>query len=136
MANRQYNEKQYSQELKLAAYPVANLFMPYCYHMKSYKTLINYVQTHPKANDYLKEVMKESIDKMIKFTTESGIVASANSKDVSKSMPTIKHRLPLVMGVPLRIVSSHQGTEKKKRYSRLKNKAEIAKRRKDQRKPL
>jgi hypothetical protein len=80
--------------------------------------------------------MKESIDKMIKFTTESGMVASANSNDVSKNTSTIKHRLPLLMGVPLHIVSSHQGTQTKKRYSRLKNKAEIAKRRKEQRKPL
>jgi hypothetical protein len=62
MANRQYNETQYSRELKLATSPVASGFMPYRYHMESYKTLINYAQTHPKANDYLKEVMKESID--------------------------------------------------------------------------
>jgi hypothetical protein len=68
--------------------------------------------------------MKESIDIMIKFTTESGMVASALGNDVS------------VMGVPLRIFSSHQGTQKKKRYSRLRNKAEIAKRRKEQHKPL
>jgi hypothetical protein len=136
MANMQYNETQYSQELKLATSPVADVFMQYRYHMESYKTLINYAQTHPKANDYLKEVMKESIDKMIKFTTESGMVASDNSNDVSKNTSTIKHRLPLVMGVPLRIFSSHQGTQKKKRYSRLKIKAEIAKRRKEQRKPL
>jgi hypothetical protein len=136
MANRQYNETQYLQELKLATSPVANVFMPYRYHMESYKTLIKYAQTHPKKNDYLKEVMKESIDKMIKFTTESGMVASANSNDVSKNTSKIKHRLPLAMGVPLRIVSSHQGTQKKKRDSRLKNKAEIAKRRKEQRKPL
>jgi hypothetical protein len=33
MANRQYNEMQYSQELNLATYPVVNGFMPYCYHM-------------------------------------------------------------------------------------------------------
>jgi hypothetical protein len=131
MAKRQYNEPQYSQELKLATSPVANVFMPYRYHMESYETLINYAQTHPKANDYLKEVMKENIDKMIKFITESGMVASAVSNDVSKNTSTIKHRLPLVMEVPLHIVSSHQGTQKKKRYSRLKNKAEIAKRRKE-----
>jgi vacuolar-type H+-ATPase subunit D/Vma8 len=136
MANRQYNETQYSQELKLATSPVSNVFMPYRYHMETYKKIINYAQTHPKANDYLKEVMKESIDKMIKFTTESGMVASANSNDVSKNMSTIKHRLPLVMGVPLHIVSSHQGAHKKERYSRLKNKAEIAKRRKEQGQPL
>jgi hypothetical protein len=113
MANMQYNETQYSQELKLATSTVANVFMPYQYHMESYKALINYAQTHPKANDYLKEVMKESIDKMIKFTTESSMVASANSNDVSKNTSTIKHRLPLVMGVLLRIVSSHQGKQKK-----------------------
>jgi hypothetical protein len=69
MANMQYNETQYSQELKLATSPVANICMPYRYHMESYKIFINYAQTHPKANDYIKEVMKESIDKMIKFTT-------------------------------------------------------------------
>jgi hypothetical protein len=114
MENMQYNGTQYSQELKLATSPVDNVYMPYRYHMESYKALINYSQTHPKANDYLKEVMKESIDKMIKFTTESGMVASAKSNDVSKNTPTIKHRLPLVMGVLLLIVSSHQGTQKKK----------------------
>jgi hypothetical protein len=45
-------------------------------------------------------------------------------------------KLPHVMGVPLRIVSSHQGTQKKKRYSRLRSKAETAKRQKEQRKAL
>jgi hypothetical protein len=29
MANRQYRETKYSQELKLATYPVSNVFMPY-----------------------------------------------------------------------------------------------------------
>jgi hypothetical protein len=136
MANRHYNDTHYSQELKLATYPVANVFMPYRYHMESYKTLINYAQTHPKANEYLKEVTKESIGKMIKFTTESGMVASAVSNDMNNNTSTIKHRVPLVMVVPLRILSSHQGTQQKKRYSRLKNKAEIAKKQKEQRKPL
>jgi hypothetical protein len=79
----------------LATLPVANVFMPYRYHMGSYKTLINYAQTHPKSNNYLKEVTKESIDNMIKFTTESGMVASANSNDISKNTPTIKHMLSL-----------------------------------------
>jgi hypothetical protein len=69
--------------------------------------------------------MKESIGKMIKLTSESGMAASAISNDASKNTCTIKHRVPLVMGVPLSIVSSHQGTQKKKRYSRLKNKVEI-----------
>jgi hypothetical protein len=127
MANRQYNETQYSQELKLATSPVSNACMPYHYHMESYKTLINYTQTYPKANEYLKEVMKESIGKMIKFTNGSGMVASAVSNDMSKHTSAIKHRVPLVMGVSLCIVSSHQGTPKKERYSRLKNKAKIAK---------
>jgi hypothetical protein len=96
--------------------------------MESYKTLINYFQTHPKANDYLKEVMKESI----KFTTESGMVASAVSNNVSKNTSTIKHRLPTGDGSPI----TYCLTQKKKRYSRLKNKAEIAKRKKEQQKPL
>jgi hypothetical protein len=69
MANMQYNETKYSQELKLATSPLSNVFMPYRYHMKSYKTLINYAQTHPKANEYLKEFTKDSIAKMVKFTT-------------------------------------------------------------------
>jgi hypothetical protein len=50
MANRKYKETKYSQESKLATSPVSNVFMPYCYNMESYKTLINYAQTHPKAN--------------------------------------------------------------------------------------
>jgi hypothetical protein len=49
---------------------------------------------------------------------------------------TIKQRVPLVMGFPLHIVSSRQDTQKKKRYSRLKNKADTANRRKEQRKAL
>jgi hypothetical protein len=55
MANMQYNETQYLKELKLATSPVANVFMPYRYHMESYYTFINYAQTHPKANEYLKK---------------------------------------------------------------------------------
>jgi hypothetical protein len=126
MANRQYKETKYSQELKLATSPVSNVFMPYCYHMKSYKTLINYAQAHPKANEYLKEVMKDRIAKMVRFTTESGMVRCAAIGDTKSNTSTIKHRLPHVMSVPLRIVSSHQGTQKKKRYSRLRSKAETA----------
>jgi hypothetical protein len=72
MANRQYKEKKYSHELKLATYPVSNVFMHYCYHMESYKTLINYAQTHPEEN--IKEFMKYIITKMFKFTTERGMV--------------------------------------------------------------
>jgi hypothetical protein len=104
--------------------------------MESYKNLINYAQTHPKANEYLKELMKDSIAKMVRFTTESGMVECVAGGDTKSNTSTIKHRSPHVMGVPLRIVSSHQGTQKKKRYSRLRSKAEKAKQRKEQRKAL
>jgi hypothetical protein len=128
VANRQYKETKYSQELKLGTSPVSNVFMPYRYHMESYKTLIYYAQAHPKSHEYLKEVMKDIIAKMVIFTTESGMVECAAVGDMKSITSTIKHRLPHVMGVPLRIVSSHQGAQKKKRYSRLKSKAETAKR--------
>jgi hypothetical protein len=78
--------------------------------MESYKTLINYAQTHPKANEYLKEVIKYSIANMVRFTTESGMVECAAGGDTKSNTATIKHRSPHVMVVPLRIVSSHQGT--------------------------
>jgi hypothetical protein len=136
MANRQYKETKYSQELKLATSPVSNVFMHYRYHIESCKTLINYAHTHPKANEYLKEVMKDSIAKMVRFTTEISMVDYAAVGDTKSNTSTIKHRLPHVMGVPLIIVSSHQGTQKKKRYSWLKSKAEMAKRLKEQRKAL
>jgi hypothetical protein len=61
---------------------------------------------------------------------------SAAIDEMNNTTSTIKHRVPLGMGVPLRIVYSNQGTQKKKRYSRLKSKAEMAKRRKEQRKAL
>jgi hypothetical protein len=136
MANMQYKETKYSQELKLATSPVSNVFMPYRYHMESYKTLISYAQTHPKANEYLKEVMKYSISKMVRFTTESGMVDCAAGGDTKCNTSTIKHRSPHDMGAPLRIVSSHQGTQKNQIYSRLRSNAETAKQRKDQRKAL
>jgi hypothetical protein len=46
--------------------------------------------------------------------------------EMNNTTSTIKHRSPLAMGVPLRTVSSRQDTQKKKRYSRLKSKAEMA----------
>jgi hypothetical protein len=52
---------------------------------------------------------------------------SAAIDEMNNTASKIKHRVPLVMGVPLRVDSSHQGTQKKKRYSRLKSKAETAK---------
>jgi hypothetical protein len=130
MANMQYKKTKYSQELKLATAPVSNVCMLYRYHMESYKTLINYAQTHPQENEYLKELMKESIAKMARFTTESGMVEYAAGGDTKSNASTIKHMSPHVMGVPLRFFSSHQGTQKKKRYTRLRSKAETANRRK------
>jgi hypothetical protein len=61
---------------------------------------------------------------------------SASIDEMNNITSTIKHRAPLVVGIPLQIFSSHQGTQKKKRYSRLKSKAETAKQRKEQRKAL
>jgi hypothetical protein len=104
--------------------------------MEYYKTLANNAQTHPEANEYLKKVMKDSIAKMVRFTKESGMFDCTAVGDTKSDTSTIKHRLPHVMGVPLIIVSSHQGTQKNKRYSRLKIKAETVKRRKEQRKSL
>jgi hypothetical protein len=71
--------------------------------------------------------MKDSIAKMVIFTTESGMVDCAGVGDTKNNTSTIKHRLPHFMGVPLIFFSSHQGTQKKKRYSRLKSKAETSK---------
>jgi hypothetical protein len=105
MADRQYKETKYSQELKLATSPVSNVFVHYHYHMESYKTLINYAQSHPRANEYLKEVMKDSISKIVRFTIESGMVDCAAVGDTKINKSRIKHRLPHIMGV--RIVSSH-----------------------------
>jgi hypothetical protein len=114
MANRQYKETKYSKELKVATSPVLKVFMHCRYHMESYKTPINYAQTHPTANEYFKEVMKDTISKIVKFTTESGMVVSAASNNVNNNISTIKYRVPLVMGVPLTIVPYHQGTQNKK----------------------
>jgi hypothetical protein len=50
--------------------------------------------------------------------------------EMNNTTSTIKHRAPLVMGVPLQIVASHQGTQKKKIYIRLKSKAKMANRQK------
>jgi hypothetical protein len=55
---------------------------------------------------------------------------SAAIGEMNNTTSTIKYRAPLVMGIPLWIVSSHQGTQKKKRYIWLKSKAEMANRRK------
>jgi hypothetical protein len=95
MSNMRYKETKYSQELRLAASPVPKVFMHYHYHMESYKILINYAQTHPKANEYLKEVTKDSISKMVKFTTEIGMAECAAVDDTNNNTSTIKHRVPI-----------------------------------------
>jgi hypothetical protein len=77
--------------------------------------------------------MKEIIAKMVRFTTEGGMVECVAVGDAKSNTSTIKHTLPHVMGVPLRIVSSQQGNQKKKIYSQLKSKAGMVKRRKEQR---
>jgi hypothetical protein len=64
------------------------------------------------------------------------MVESAAVDDTNNNKSTIKNRVPHAMGVSLRIVSSHQGTKKKKIYSRIKSKDETAHRRKEQRKEL
>jgi hypothetical protein len=58
--------------------------------------------------------MKKSIAKMVKFTTEIGMVECAAVDDTKNNTSTTKHRVPHVMGVPLISVSSRQGTQKKK----------------------
>jgi hypothetical protein len=67
---------------------------------------------------------------------EDPFMSAAAIDEMNNTTSTIKHRVPLAMGIPLRIVSSHQHTQKKKIYSRLKSKAKTAKRRKEQRKAL
>jgi hypothetical protein len=64
------------------------------------------------------------------------MVESAALDEKKNNTSKIKHRVTHGMGVPLRIVSPHQGTQKKKIYSQLKRKAETAKRQKEQRKAL
>jgi hypothetical protein len=64
------------------------------------------------------------------------MVESAAVDDTKNNTSTIKHRVPHGVGVPLRIISSRQGTQKKKIYSRLKSKAETANILKEQRKAL
>jgi hypothetical protein len=101
MAYRQYKETKYSKELKMGTSPISNVFMHYCCHIKSYKTVINYAQTHPKANEYLKEDMKDSIAKiLVQFTIESGMVATADINEMNNNRSIVQHRKPLVMGVP------------------------------------
>jgi hypothetical protein len=66
-----------------------------------YQSLADYLTKHHSPAHH-----KRMVGKIIKFTTERGMVASAVSNDVNEKPSTIKHRVPLVMRVPLHVVSS------------------------------
>jgi fatty acid/phospholipid biosynthesis enzyme len=80
-------------------------------------------------NEWLSQAMHDEVPRGLFRTNCEDPFMSAAIDEMNNTTSTIKHRAPIVMGVPLPIVSSHQGTQKKKRYSRLKSKAETAKRR-------
>jgi hypothetical protein len=63
--------------------------------MEYYKTLIKYAQTHPKANGYLKEVMKDSIAEIVRFRTESGMVEPAAVDDTNSRHPQSSTGYPM-----------------------------------------
>jgi hypothetical protein len=72
--------------------------------------------------------MHDEVPRGLFRTNREDPFMSAAIDDMNNTTSTIKHRAPLVMGIPLQIVSSHQGTQKKKIW--LKSKAEMANRRK------
>jgi hypothetical protein len=74
--------------------------------------------------------MHDEVPRGLFRTNNEDPFISAAIDEMNNTTSTVKHRAPLVMGVPLWIVFSHQGTQKKKIYSRLKSKAETANRRK------
>jgi fatty acid/phospholipid biosynthesis enzyme len=80
--------------------------------------------------------MHDEVSRGLFRTILEDLVMSTAIDEMNNTTSTIKHRAPLGMGVPLRIVSSHQGTQKKKIYSWLKSNAKMAKRQKRQRKAL
>jgi fatty acid/phospholipid biosynthesis enzyme len=71
--------------------------------------------------------MHDEVPRDLFRTNREDLFMSAAIDEMNNTTTTIKHRETLVMGVPLRIVSSHQGTQKKNIYSRLKSNAEMAK---------
>jgi hypothetical protein len=78
-------------------------------------------------NEQLSQAMHDEVPRGLFRTNHEEPFISASIDEMNNTTSTITHRAPLVMGVPLQIISSHQGTQKKKRYSRLKSKAETAK---------
>jgi hypothetical protein len=74
--------------------------------------------------------MHDEVSRGLFRTNREDPIMSAAIDEMNNMTSTIKHKAPLVMGVPLWIVSSHQGTQKKKIYSRLKSKAKRANRQK------
>jgi uncharacterized protein YcbK (DUF882 family) len=81
--------------------------------------------------------MQEAEAKMINFVTEMKIVLAAMSTEETNKNMTLKQRQStVVMRKQLTIVSSHQNTQKKKRYCRKKSKVEMAARRSKQKKPV
>jgi hypothetical protein len=80
-------------------------------------------------NEQLSQAMHDEVPIGLFRTNREDPFMSAAIDEMNNTTSTIKHRAPLVMGVPLRIVSFHQGTQKKKIYIWLKSKAETANRR-------
>jgi hypothetical protein len=81
-------------------------------------------------NEQLSQAMHDEVPRGLFRTNHEDPFISAAIDEMNNTTSTIKQRAPLVMGVPLWIVSSHQGTQKKKRYSRLNSKAKMANRQK------
>jgi hypothetical protein len=77
-------------------------------------------------NDRLSQAMHDEGQIGLFMTYGEDPFMSASIDEMNNTTSTIKHRAPLVIGIPLRIVSSHQGTQKKKIW--LKSKAEMANR--------
>jgi hypothetical protein len=86
-------------------------------------------------NGYLKQCMMRFFRGFFRTNCEE-LVMSEAFDEMNNTTSTIKHREPLAMGVPLWIVSTHQGTQNKKRYIQLKSKAKTAKRQKEKSKAL
>jgi hypothetical protein len=106
MFPRQHTENYFSQDLKLASSSVHNQVTPYVYHFESYKSLIEYADTHPDANIFLSKVTQEAEARKINLVTEMQIVPAATSMEETNKNTTLKQRKnTVVMGKQLTIVS-------------------------------
>jgi hypothetical protein len=81
-------------------------------------------------NEQLSQAIYDEVPRGLFETNREDPFMYAAIDEMNNTTSTIKHKASLVMGVSLRIVSSQQGTQKKKRYSWLKSKAETANQRK------